>query len=73
MKLKELDVVRLTDGREGTVVDLQQDAQDSIFLIEIEGIDFFDWPHVRASDIASIVWPSSNEPLPRKPQEILTA
>lgn len=56
MKIGELDVVKLKDGRKGTVVDIQKDNQGFAYEIEIPGLDFFDLPYVREDDIEAVTW-----------------
>jgi hypothetical protein len=56
MDIKELDVVTLNDGRQGTVIDIQRKDDEAVYLIEIPGIDFFSCPYVHSKDIKSIDW-----------------
>ncbi|BDF77870.1 hypothetical protein [Pyramidobacter piscolens] len=51
MKIRELDFVRLKDGRKGTVVD----SHDSrLFLVETED-DMSQWPTVEEKDIEEVL------------------
>ena len=56
MEINEIDVVTLKDGRQGTVIDIQHDAQGYAYMIEIPGIDVLDSPYVREDEIASVDW-----------------
>ena len=56
MEINDLDVVTLKDGRQGTVIDIQHDAQGYAYMIEIPGIDVLDSPYVREDEIASVDW-----------------
>jgi len=56
MEINDLDVVTLKDGRQGTVIDIQHDAQGYAYMIEILGIDVLDSPYVREDEIASVDW-----------------
>ncbi len=56
MKIGELDVVKLKDGRKGTVIDIQKDGKGFAYEIEIPGLDFFDFPYVRQEDIDAVTW-----------------
>lgn len=59
MKVKELDVVRLVDGRVGTIVDVLDPGR--AYLFEGEHPETDDADAVRMivhSDISSVEWPS---------------
>lgn|GEM_PF-6017238 len=56
MEINEIDVVTLKDGRQGTVIDIQHDAQGYAYMIEIPGVDVLDSPYVREDEIASVDW-----------------
>lgn len=56
MKIHEIDVVTLKDGRQGTVVDIQHDKEGYVYMIEISGVDILDSPYVREDEIASVDW-----------------
>ena len=56
MDIKELDVVTLQDGRQGSVVDVQHDTDGTAYLIEIPGTLLGDFPYVRIDDIRSVDW-----------------
>ncbi len=51
MKIRELDFVRLKDGREGTIVD-SHDSQ--LFLVETDD-DMSLWPTVEEKDIEKVL------------------
>lgn len=55
VNIKELDVVRLKDGREGTVLEVYTDPV--AFLIETDE-DISLWPNVGQDEIAEITYHS---------------
>lgn len=73
MKLQELDVIRLADGREGTIVNIQDDRRGRVFLIELDGVEFFGWPYVREADIAAVVWHAADKTAPPRTKTVLSA
>lgn len=66
MKIDELDVVKLKDGRVGTVIDVQKDEKGPAYLIEIPDEDFFDAPYVRKEDVETVTWRYAEHPWQQK-------
>ena len=58
VKIKELDVIRLNDGREATVLEIFKDGE--AYLIEVSDKDgeALDISVVKSCDVAEIIWAS---------------
>lgn len=53
MKIKKFDVVRLEDGREGTIVDVSKNP--TAYLVATNEDDVSSWPTVASAEIVEIV------------------
>lgn len=55
--IKEHSIVRLKDGREGTVMHVHVDADEIpiAYMVDVGG-DFADWPSVTIDQIERVLW-----------------
>lgn len=56
MKIHELDVVELKDGRQGTVLEIFGSGDNEEYYIETVGEEMDFWPTVGADKIRKIIW-----------------
>lgn len=56
MKVKELDVVKLADGREGTILELWKDKKAALLEISDEKGRMIDAPAINLDEIVEITY-----------------
>ena len=57
MSIKELDVVKLKDGREGTVIDIGNANGIIYYMVEPDNeTDYGKYPTVTINDIEKVIW-----------------
>ena len=61
IEVKEHDVVRLKDGREGTVIHVFSSPRMA-YLIETDEENTDDWPTVEPKDIEKVIWKDNWKP-----------